>query len=232
MTITRRLALKILNAAVRHASPGTRDWVSAMLAESQFIENDWTALWWALGSIRILLKRQHVPLADLSGVPRAARCLTKTIRRRTLAGYVVTLSQCAAFGSFIFMVPTSMLRIASALTVAAMLYMAYQLYARRVAQLPLEAGSAICVFYRAELQRQRDFHRGLWFWSRLLGFLPGPILFCVGEAIAQPELARTYAAILGGFVVLCIWSVPLNLRLARQYQRQLDELDALQTGTR
>ena len=80
MTMIRRLALKVLNAAARHAAPGTRDWVTAMSREMDFIENDWAALWWALGSTRILFKRQHVPLADLSGVPRAAQCLVNRIR--------------------------------------------------------------------------------------------------------------------------------------------------------
>ena len=46
----RRFALKILNTVARWSSPGTRDWVAAMSREMDFIENDWAALWWALGS--------------------------------------------------------------------------------------------------------------------------------------------------------------------------------------
>jgi hypothetical protein len=228
MTMIRRLALKVLDAAARHAAPGTRDWVTAMSREMDFIENDWAALWWALGSTRILFKRQHVPLADLSGVPRAAQCLAKSIRRRTLIGGVVALTEAAFFGYFFFGVSTSTLRIASALTVAGVLYIGIQLYAGRAAQQPLDNASAIGA-YRIELERQRDFHRGSWFWSRQLLFFPGPVLFCVGEAMAQPESARAFLAILAAFAFLWLRAVPLNLNQARKYQRRLYELDALQS---
>ena len=50
MTTGRRLALKILDTVVRFASPGAQDWAKAILREMDFIENDWTALLWALGS--------------------------------------------------------------------------------------------------------------------------------------------------------------------------------------
>jgi hypothetical protein len=95
--------------------------------------------------------------------------------------------------------------------------------------LPLDAASTSSA-YRAELERQRDFHRGSWFWSRQLLFLPGPVLFCVGEAVAQPESARAFLAILAAFVLLWLRAVPLNLNQARQYQRRLDELQALQSA--
>jgi|HubBroStandDraft_5_1064220.scaffolds.fasta_scaffold27685_4 hypothetical protein len=228
MTMIRRLALKVLDAAARQAAPGTRDWITAMSREMDFIENDWAALWWALGSTRILFKRQHVPLADLSGVPRAAQCLAKSVRRRTLIGGVVALTEAAFFGYFFFGVSTSTLRIASAFTVAGVLYIGIQLYARRAAQQPLDNASAIGA-YRVELERQRDFHRSSWFWSRQLLFLPGPVLFCVGEAMVQPESARAFLAILAAFAFLWLRAVPLNLNQARKYQRRLDELDALQS---
>jgi hypothetical protein len=228
MTMIRRLALKVLNTAARHAAPGTRDWVIAMSREMDFIENDWAALWWALGSTRVFFKPQYVPLTDLSGVPRAAQCLTKTVRRRNLVGGVVALTEAVFFGYFFFGVSTSMLRIASALTVAGVLYIGVQLYARRAAQQPLDNASAIGA-YRVELERQRDFHRGSWFWSRQLLFFPGPVLLCVGEAIAQPESARAFLAILAAFAFLWLRAVPLNLNQARKYQRRLDELDALQS---
>jgi hypothetical protein len=226
-TTIRRFASKILNTVARYAAPGTRDWVTAMSREIDFIANDWAALWWALGSMRILFKRQYVPLAGLAAVPRAAQCLAKTVRRRTIIGLVITLIEAGFFGYIFFGVSTVALRLGSALTVAAMLYMAYQLYARRAAQPPLDTASATFA-YRAELERQREFHGGSWFWSRFIVFLPGPILFCVGEVMAQPDSARACAAILAAFLVLCGWSARLNLSQAGKYQRRLDELQALQ----
>jgi hypothetical protein len=229
MTMIRRLALKVLNTAARHAAPGTRDWVTAMSREMDFIENDWAALWWALGSTRILFRREHVPLADLSAVPRAAQCLINVIRVRTRNGCVAMLIVFAAYFWFIFTLQGSMQRVGSGLVAASMLYMAYQVYARRAGTSPLETDSAAWAgFYRTELERQRDFHRGFWFWSRLAVTLPGFILFCVGGAIARPADARGYTGQLAVFILLGIWSVPLNLGRARKYQCQLDDLEALQ----
>ncbi len=229
MTMIRRFALKVLNSAARHAAPGMRDWVTAMSREMDFIENDWAALWWALGSTRILFRHQHVPLADLSAVPLAARCLTDSIRVRTRNGFVATLIVFVAYFWFIFALPDWMQRVGSGLVAASMLYGAYQLYARRAGALPLEADSAgWAVYYRTELERQRDFHRGLCFWSRLAAILPGFILFCIGGAIARPVDARDYNGMLAVFILLGIWAVPLNLGRARKYQRQLDDLEALQ----
>jgi hypothetical protein len=229
MTLIRKLALKVLNTAVRCASPGTREWVNAMSREVDFIENDWAALWWALGSTRILLTHQHVPLANLAAVPQAAQCVIKRIRARTRRGYVVILIVCVAYVGFIFTLPDWMQQVGSGLVAASMLYMAYQLYARRAGQPPLATDSSVWAdFYRAELERQRDFHRGLWFWSRLAIVLPGFILFCVGGAIARPVDALDYTGQLAVFIFLAICAVPLNLGRSREYQRQLDELETLQ----
>lgn len=231
MTLIRKFALKVLNTAARHAAPGTRDWVIAMSREMDFIENDWAALWWALGSTRVLFKRQYVPLTELAGVPRAAQCLLNRIRMRTRNGYIATLIVFVSYDCFIFALPYWMQRVGSGLVAASMVYMAYQVYARRPGPSPLETDAAGWArFYRTELERQRDFHRGFWFWSRLAAILPGFIVFCAGGAIARPADARDYTGMLAVFIFLGIWAVPLNLSQARKYQRQLDELEALQSS--
>lgn len=222
------MALKILNSVVRFASPGTKDWANAMLREMDFIENDWSALLWALGSTRILLKRRDVPVSSLADVPRAAQNFTKKIQRRTRSGFVVTLFESLAFGSFAFIFPNPIQRGGACLTVAAMLFLMYQVLARRPREGPTETDFPACaVSYRAELERQRDFHRGWWFWSRWVIMLPGFILFCVGFSTARPETARINHWTLFCFMALAIAAIPLNLWLARKYQRQIDEVDAL-----
>jgi hypothetical protein len=80
-------------------------------------------------------------------------------------------------------------------------------------------------FYRRELERQRDFHRGTWLWSRLLIFLPGPLLFCMGFARVHPDAATYIWLEFAAIVVLAGIAVPLNLRLARKYQSRIDSLD-------
>jgi hypothetical protein len=53
----RRLAVKLLSAVLRHAPDDSRDWASAMLRELDFIEGDWAALLWAIGSATAILRR-------------------------------------------------------------------------------------------------------------------------------------------------------------------------------
>jgi hypothetical protein len=88
---------------------------------------------------------------------------------------------------------------------------------------------ASLAFYRSELQRQRDFHRGLWLWSRLLVFTPGSLIFLIGFGSAYPAVARYIHVEASIFGVLLIAAIPLNLSLARKYQRELDALDSVGT---
>lgn len=83
-------------------------------------------------------------------------------------------------------------------------------------------------FHRAELERQRDFHRGSQLWIRLGVFAPGPLLFFAGFARAYPHLAGTIGWEALAFVLLLVAGVPLNAWYARDYQRQIDQLDHLQ----
>ena len=78
---------------------------------------------------------------------------------------------------------------------------------------------------RNELQRQRDFHRGKWFWSRFALLAPAGLLFYIAFARAHPELIRIIRFELVSFVLILLSAIPLNLRLAKKYQRQIEELD-------
>jgi hypothetical protein len=60
MTGLRRLAAKVLRSAVQRSSADSQFWGDAILAELDFIEGDWAALLWALGSTTALL-RHSVP---------------------------------------------------------------------------------------------------------------------------------------------------------------------------
>jgi hypothetical protein len=125
----RRLASAVLTAAVRHASPGVREWGTAMLREMDFVESDWAALLWAIGSVPVLFKHSEAPMSDPSAVFLRAQALTKEIGRRTLMGYGACVIVTVYFASFIF-VPNTLQRIGSCLAVPATLYLAYPLYAR------------------------------------------------------------------------------------------------------
>jgi hypothetical protein len=52
----RRLARALLRYALRMAPFESREWAEAMLAELDYVEGDWAALWWALGSVTVLAR--------------------------------------------------------------------------------------------------------------------------------------------------------------------------------
>lgn len=56
MGVPRRLAARLLRTAVRLAPGESRDWAAAMLRELDFVEGDWAALFWALGSTTVILR--------------------------------------------------------------------------------------------------------------------------------------------------------------------------------
>ena len=56
MGTPRNLAARLLTAVLRYAPPESREWASAMLRELDFIEGDWAALFWALGSATAILR--------------------------------------------------------------------------------------------------------------------------------------------------------------------------------
>lgn len=52
----RKLALRFLLAVINHSSADRKDWGTAMLRELDFVQTDWEALVWALGSAGVLLR--------------------------------------------------------------------------------------------------------------------------------------------------------------------------------
>lgn len=58
MGAPRKLATSLLTAVVRFAPETSREWATGMLRELEFVEGDWAALFWALGSTAAVF--QHV----------------------------------------------------------------------------------------------------------------------------------------------------------------------------
>jgi hypothetical protein len=56
MGAPRTLAARLLRAVVRLVPEESRDWALAMLHELDFIEGDWAAFFWALGSTSAILR--------------------------------------------------------------------------------------------------------------------------------------------------------------------------------
>jgi hypothetical protein len=87
MSVPRRVAARLLRAVVQHSSPETQEWANAMLRELDFIESDWAALLWALGSTSAIF-RHAVPRAIRAWFrkesDREAKMEIKNIRSKAL----------------------------------------------------------------------------------------------------------------------------------------------------
>jgi hypothetical protein len=64
MTFLRKRALGISSWVTRWSSPGCREWAEGLEREGAFIESDWRALAWAIGSTRVLLDRRPASAAE------------------------------------------------------------------------------------------------------------------------------------------------------------------------
>jgi hypothetical protein len=128
-----------------------------------------------------------------------------------------------------FYVHNSLTRIGSTLSVLVCGYWLVHVLAER-ARVATDLGETDGVrFYRAELERTRDWHRGL-SWRFVLLALPLALcdlgfgqIFAKFSPILAPLMWLTAASLLAA---LAIW-VPLkHLKLARKYQDRIDALEA------
>ncbi len=184
------------------------------------------------GNLKVVWQSQALEGATMSleQVRNRILKLEKTIRNRTRVGGSACIIILLAF-AYAFAISTNVVqRIGAALCVLGGCYFIYQLILGMIRthvafRLGNESETSVA-FYRSELQRQRDFHRGLWLWSRLLVITPGPLIFCLGMALSSSAAAKTATLIASVLVLELIVAVPLNLRLAREYQHELESLDS------
>jgi hypothetical protein len=172
---------------------------------------------------------------SLDEIRKRSELLDNRIRRRNLIGLAIGFFEAVWFSVFVFIVPNLVHRIGYFLLVLGCGYLVYQLLLNKLQQAAVvragEMGNKVSIeFYRAELGRQRDFHRGSRFWSRMVMLALGPLVF-FGFAIAHPQSDRFLWLVVSALLLLLlIRAVPLNLRRAQRYQAQIKELDALQWG--
>jgi len=166
--------------------------------------------------------------AELAAIFTSVRRKTQ---RRNVGGLVVCALVAIAGIWWLSLVARPLAETGAVLTIVAIAVLAWQLHANRRASAAAfvrsasAAGATTLAFHREELVRQRDFHRGWRFWTRLLLLVPGPQLFFLGFSREHPEVATTIRYVAIAAILLAIAAIPVNLRLARGYQRQLDELD-------
>ncbi len=164
-------------------------------------------------------------------IRRRIQALNKSIRARNYAGFASCAVVMIACLNWLTFVPTLTERIGALMTIGGVAFMFLQIYRNNIETRVRRAtvgATASMDFYRSELAHQRDFHRGTQLWSRILLFVPGPLVFMIGVAVARPDLRTILLIDIAIFIFVVIQGAPRNLKRANRYQQQLDELDRLQ----
>lgn len=98
MSTARRFASALLGAVARRLSPENRGWGQAMLRELDFVESDWAAFAWAIGST-VALHRYSAPQQirrQLEKFGRGKESILKTISQKA-AGLLTGVLVAGAF---------------------------------------------------------------------------------------------------------------------------------------
>ncbi|HYM09789.1 MAG TPA: hypothetical protein VEU62_03610 [Bryobacterales bacterium] len=119
-------------------------------------------------------------------------------------------------------------RLVSGLIIAAVLYVAYQLYQRGPAGVaPPDATFDACLhFHRAELERQREALQRIWSWY--LGPVLGALLaFASRGLLAHLDQPREWWRMVPFVVLAVLWSFALGTLTNRAAGKPQHEIDAL-----
>ena len=164
----------------------------------------------------------------LEEIRKKADKFHSSVRRRNIREYVGAAFVVLVFGFYIWIFPSPLMRIGSALIIAGMFFVKWQLYKRGTTDaLPVgDSASTWTDYYRRELVRQRDALQQVWKWY-LGPLVPGLVMFLVGVSLQTPHAAQKQTWI-AGTTAFCIavfggvWA--LNAWGARRLQRKIDEL--------
>jgi hypothetical protein len=234
MTRLRKLAVKISDAVVCRSQPVFKDWARATARELEFIESDWAALRWALGSWKMATSCWNAPITSMSEVPRAARMLLKRARFSAILTSFSLLWMSYWFsGIFRNTATAGHSRLGWGLIVASLGYIVCEAVSDRGWRFPREGGlPEVAGAYRSALLHQRDLLSGAWYWSRIILIEAGPLLGAYHAWLLKPGAAREalFGANLcaGGVIALALvvtW--PFTRRMVAGYQRSIDQLDTL-----
>ena len=191
--------------------------------------NDMTSVWKNQSLCAIAISPEQVRGRALK--------LQRRILWRNVGEYLAGIVVVAAFSYYIWLFPSLVVRVGSALVIAGTLFVAHNLHKRGSARsVPADMARRTCVeFHREELVRQRDLVRSAWTWY-LLPFVPGVVVFLFGLyrwTMQQPnapahagEIAKAYWVTAAGMACVFAGIGLLNSWAAGKLQREIDALDA------
>jgi len=209
-----------------------------MVNDSQ--PDDVVTLWQAQGSDGFRMSTEDIR--------RKIETMNRVLRRQAFDVYLVCAMMIVLAIGSMFLGLNTLETLGAILGIIGFSYVVWQIRQNRFRGVATgKAGDTASLDHlRTELARQRDFHRGARLWSRALLLAPGLLVFFAGFAQAHPEVLWIKATTrfagtsiptvevqlirfeIIAWVVVNIAAIPLNLRKASRYQRQIDELAHLQ----
>jgi len=159
MSLIRRVAKGISKFVVRRVSPGSKEWAEGLAREVDFVEGDWRALAWALGSVLVLFRYREAPVRSLAELTAAAEKYAEAQRHRfgtSNARWLTSLILALAWGADFFIAKTQQDRIGYSLLVLG--YVPLTLYeliqSRKEFDVPDRFDAAGMIqYYKAGLER-------------------------------------------------------------------------------
>jgi hypothetical protein len=181
------------------------------------LDRDLQALWQSQSS------REDAISLDV--IRQRAQHLERRVSRRNRREYVAAAVVVGGYGWMMFVGSSITIRIGAGLAVAAAIVIAYNLHRRGAASpLPSELGlSSARDFHRAQLERQRDLLRSVWWWG-LLPLAPSFLVLQIGQALGHPERISGLVAVSVLVIVVMVGIYELNRRAAAGIQRRIDQL--------
>jgi hypothetical protein len=224
MIFVRKAATAISERVVQRASPGCREWAEGLAREVEFIESDWRALVWALGSVRVLFRNPPTSLRNAAEIARAGRLFAGSREHVPPVFPLLFTMQALNYGLraiYPLHRDDHLARAGFAIAAVSAAYLAAVGWmGGRMSKRPEDMDDAAWIeFYRREMVRLRDlFIRfGALFVPALVLMFAGMALGC---GMAQPYLA--FCAI-----AFCLFLAWLNPRPAETFQRKIDDVDSI-----
>ncbi len=167
---------------------------------------------------------------------KAANKFTRKIFWRNSREYAAAIIVVGAYGYYIYRFHSALLRLGSALIIAAAIWVSYWIHRKgSPTAMTAEMDAQSCIdFHRSELVRQRDLLSTIWTWY-LLPFTPGLALFLLGQQLSTlakagshqhyGDIAIRYGVVVAVFAGTFILLGKLNHWAAKKLQRKIDALD-------
>jgi hypothetical protein len=225
MTFVRGLAVRISEKSVEWAKPRCKEWAEGLAREVVFVEGDWRALGWAIGSLRVLLRNPPMSLRNAEEIARAGRLFAGN--REHVPPMIFLIMALQVFTNvdrlaFRWGRMDHLERAGFAIAAVSAAYLAVVGWMEhRMGKRPEDMDDGAWIdFYRREMVRLRDLFRGF-------GILFPVVIvsMCAGELLGIEGSTRPYLT--ACFTASCMVMLRLFSWPAERFQRKVDDVDSI-----